>query len=1345
MVSGVKDRSLDFASICALTPERKKFMLFSRPITKEQWVIVTRTHFRPIETLEQLIGETLSMTKGYAVVELVKNKYNGFSILESNSPEEGLRAVATGKAAAYVGYLSSVSYQIKNSNLSNLKIASDAGFPTVPLHICIRANAPRLVSMINKSLKSIPMEKKDAIHSKWSPVKIESVSQGFLDIRFIGTVFITALLVFCFLSLAMIRVSRHEGLSRQFGSARFRNGVIATQAGLMLLIVILALWALEENRTKLVENRLSELKTVLKTTTDRLHLWLETEMLNLDHIAESYELNSIVEALLKVPPVANDLRDSPAQKLARRFFLKTHKNFKQGNLTIINENRINLSSGRDEVLGHENLIASQRPDLLTRVFQGETRFVPHIEIASLSGLSGQKEQQTKPAMSVISPIRNQQNNIIGALIATLDPGSSFSQVFHFGQFGMSGESYAFDRAGRLFSESRFNDHLRKIHLIKPGQQSSLNIEIRDPGGNMVTGFRSSIPRKDQPLTRMAGSAIEGNAGEDMEGYRDYRGVLVVGVWRWDHTFDIGMTTEIDWDEALGAYRLMRFTVLIVLSLSLILAFGGTTFTLFLSERASTILRQSRDDLERLVKERTFELTQSEKKFRTFIESTSEAYLLFSDQFMECNQAACHLWEASREEIIGYNPSDFSPEFQPTGVHSSDYLKERLDAALAGQEQVFDWQFLSKKGHTIEVEVILKAIDYKQRRVVLTTFRDITERKRNAQKLHQQNQLLDAIINNVHNIVVYAKDCSGTYLLINDYYEEAVGVSRKEVIGKTDRDFLPGEVAEELRKTDQGIIASGKAIILREDVPHPDGTFHYYQTVKTPLRDLDGSIIGIVGLSTDFTSLHKAKEEVEAAHEAKSVFLASISHELRTPLNAILGFSDLLMQDSKMSQKQQESLVTIHRSGEHLLNMISDLLDFSKIESNSVGLNVTSTNLSALHEEVIFMNREMALSNGTRLNLEQGQDFPYLVVMDGGKLRQVLINLVSNAIKFTENGTVSLRVSGEFHKKHVHLSYEIEDTGVGINQDQLEGIFKPFVQTGSEAQKQKGTGLGLAISQRLIGLLGGTIRVESEIGKGSIFSFDLKVKLGETVISDASAGRTSKIIELREDQSPCRILLVDDSLDHLRLLRKQLEPVGFQIHTASSGKEALEEFELWEPHLIWMDLNMPVMDGLQAADRIRRLSGGENVKILALTTGSKEVDKESVFKAGCDDLCQKPYEIENLLVTMAKHLDISYTYEADFSSEGSIRASTEMDEQESLANTNLLDLHSDFKELAGLLRDSDTRALEVSEAIEERMKDDLQDQRLNKVLKMVKRFEFEESLVILKELADEMKLELDLRS
>ena len=411
------------------------------------------------------------------------------------------------------------------------------------------------------------------------------------------------------------------------------------------------------------------------------------------------------------------------------------------------------------------------------------------------------------------------------------------------------------------------------------------------------------------------------------------------------------------------------------------------------------------------------------------------------------------------------------------------------------------------------------------------------------------------------------------------------------------------------------------------------------------------------LEESIAKTEAALAQAQNANQAKSRFLANMSHELRTPLNAILGFTQLMTRDSSIGAEQQENLKIINRSGEHLLKLINDILEMSKIEVGQMTLNETQFDLHAMLKSIEEMLRLKANAKNINLSFNIGSTVPRIISTDEGKLRQILINLLGNALKFTQAGSIVLNVRRE-HKQAsaieemnflftdtYNLYFAVEDTGPGIEPEEIQQLFTPFEQTKVGRVSNEGTGLGLSICHKFVELMGGELKVESKINQGSVFYFQLTLREQDKAAIEKE--EQGKVIALTDGQPTYRILAVDDVTASRLLLNKLLTCIGFEVREAGDGQQAIALWQEWQPDLILMDMRMPIIDGYEATRLIKEQIAqkkGKDTIIIALTASAFEEERVKILSAGCDDFMRKPFQEGELLTKIGQYLNVEYLYE-----------------------------------------------------------------------------------------------------
>jgi len=623
-----------------------------------------------------------------------------------------------------------------------------------------------------------------------------------------------------------------------------------------------------------------------------------------------------------------------------------------------------------------------------------------------------------------------------------------------------------------------------------------------------------------------------------------------------------------------------------------------------------------------------------------------------------------IFNVGAERMLGYAAADVMNKITPADISDPQEVIARAKALSAelgtmitpgfealvfkasrGIEDIYELTYIRKDGSRFPAVVSVTALRDDQNAIIgyLLIGTDNAARKQvEAERMlldqrvrDQQFYTRSLIESNIDALIT--TDPRGIITDVNKQMEALTGCTRDELIGAPFKDyFTDPERAEagiklvlgERKLTDYELTArarDGKETV----VSYNASTFH----------DRDRKLQGVFAAARDVTERKRYEQSLQQANRAKSVFLANMSHEIRTPMNAILGFSQLMLRDQDLTTQQCQYLGTINRSGEHLLALINDILEMSKIEAGRTTLNPSTFDLPALLKDLEMMFRIRTDEKQLSFSVEMIGDVPQYIVTDINKLRQVFINVLGNAVKFTEQGGVGLRVRADRER------VEIEDTGAGISPDEQDKLFRHFVQTKTGQQAGTGTGLGLAISREFVRLMGGDITLSSQVGKGSVFVIRLPLKEGQAQAVQAK-DRPRHVLRLQPGQAECRVLIADDIEDNRQLLAQLLAPVGFETRLASNGVEAVHEFEAWRPHLILMDFRMPVMDGREAIRRIRAMPSGKDAKIIAVTASAMDENRQELIAIGADDFISKPFREVELFQKIHTHVGVEYVYAED---------------------------------------------------------------------------------------------------
>jgi PAS domain S-box-containing protein len=644
------------------------------------------------------------------------------------------------------------------------------------------------------------------------------------------------------------------------------------------------------------------------------------------------------------------------------------------------------------------------------------------------------------------------------------------------------------------------------------------------------------------------------------------------------------------------------------------------------------------------------LRESEEKFAKAFRSSPDGMALLSNdtyKHIDVNNKWTEITGYTREEAIGAAPSDLN-----LWVDLNE--RDRMLEILGVEGRVFNYEanFVTKEGKKFTGLISSETIEFGGNVFAIYAVKDISDRKIIEENIKESEKKYRDLVESA-NCIILRWDTQGRICFLNDYGLRFFGYQLEDIIGSYILDTFVSSKdvsGEDLRNMIAEICCTPEKYQLNENENIcKDGRRVWVTWSNKPIYDDQGKLIEILSVGTDITDrkqaekeLQSAKEVADTANRAKSEFLANMSHELRTPLNGILGYAQILKRGYD-PDKHKAGLEVIQRSGEHLLTLLNDILDLSKIEAKKLELNPSVFDFPKLLQSITDIFQLQVRAKDVELIYQPLTTLPTTMYGDEKRLRQVLINLFGNAVKFTDRGSVSLTVSVHpCEPNHNYkVRFEIADTGVGIDPDKLEEIFLPFQQAGDRARRYSGTGLGLPICQKIVEMMGGKLHVESKLNEGSTFWFEIELTEVPNHIQPILIDSRTITGYLGDRR---KILVVDDKTENRMVLNDLLTPLGFIVAEAIDGYDCLTQAQSFEPDLILLDMVMPQLDGHETTKRLRQLPMFEKTAIVMVSASAFNQDRSLSIAVGCNDFIAKPIDPDTLFYTMRSLLNLDWEYE-----------------------------------------------------------------------------------------------------
>ncbi|RJX75170.1 response regulator [Vibrio sinensis] len=1244
---------------------REAYGQFSAPYVLVRELFFVKDQDEQFILVSDLANATVAISAGYVTASQVKDLYPNMKILEAEGIGEAVNAVFDGRADAVLGAESVILNWLSQNQMSGLHAINEDVFSPASLHIWTQKQTPLLHSIVQKGLDSLELEALILKQNGWNVQKQKSPQSTGSNVSFNQSLKYVIVAVSLMIVLLMFLISRvfrvsDKQLADKLNSVSFKRSVIIVQVGLCVALLTTAMIVTRYAERQSIESINDSLSTVLASAHKRIVGWVDLELDSLSQLGRNPTLVELTQELLKVPRTSDALKNAPLQHQLRQFIQSQAGLSNSFGYFIISPDSISLSSRRDSNIGSINLIQLKRPDLMQSVLAGQSVFIPPIKSDVELGLDN--KELNPPTMFFAVPIINASGEVIAVLTKRVNFDGIFSSVLSAGFIGKSGETYAIDQSGVLLSNVRFEDQLKQVGLLESHQRSSLNIRIADPG-NDLSNYSGVIPantdsgevktvKQNWPLTVMAQGVSERMSGRNLEGYNDYRGIPVVGNWVWDEKLNLGITAEMDVEEAFALLRTFKITVWSILSIALILMMGTSLFTLRIGTRATGALARSQAELEAQVVERTSELQINAERTRTIIDNASDGIIVVNRQgiIVEFSPAA--------EDIFGYRADEvLSTETLIDSLMPRPFHQVYLELVAKGDTSshlLMELIGYKKNGEEIELEIAISEAVLAGECLFTGIVRDATERKEAERELMLAKQKAeeatqaksDFLANMSHEIRTPMNAIIGM-----SYLAMQTELNRKQAnyLGKiqTSAESLLGIINDIL---DFSKIEAGKLDLEKMEFDLENTIEHLVQMVSQRIQekniellvDLDPllprQLIGdplrlgqvLLNLTNNAIKFTDSGEII-----VKVILLESDNDDVVLKFSVTdtgIGMTDEQMSRLFQSFSQADASTTRKYGGTGLGLTISKTL--SELMNGSIGveseLGKGSTFFFTAQLGVVQAVRDQ--THGT----DSLEDISVLIVDDSMAARGILFGLCKSLnfkAEVASSGAEALEQIAAAQQMERPFDIILADwkmpnmDGIELGRQiaLLPNLNKPpyFVMvTAYDRDEIKAQLNGVKVDATITKPVSSStlhdtlLGVVSQQGRPSFPSITTKLDLS---IAQGIAG--------------ARILLVEDNLINQEIAIELLHLAGLDVMTADNGQQAVEMVEKHTFDLVLMDIQMPVMDGYQATKTIRSTGQYDALPIIAMTANAMSGDREKCLAAGMNDHLPKPINPNQVFKTL----------------------------------------------------------------------------------------------------------------
>jgi len=1252
VLDAVKQQQVDVLPAVTNTLKRREFMAFTRPYITLPMAVMTRREHKAVSGLKDLTNETVALVKDYAETNDILHDYPGIKPLLAPAPLAALKAVAFGKADAVVVNIGVGSYLSQKYSLLNLRVAAKVAVKNERLSFGVRKDWPILVGILDKALAAIPTSTRQEILNRWVVVARAGTLQAAdagkdIDYDFVSTIAVLLLLLVLVLAIVNRIVMKSRG--GDYSSKLLQRTVLSANVLVFIGVAVGAWYGLQRMERDVRSNVGDTLQTVLSTAHKILSVWTHDNEQALNWLASDAVVREQTRRLLAEPHRRDALLHSRARAALQARLRQLTKNYQlehinqQGVFVTAPDGDIIASSHAEEIGGKTPLSAGAHA-LLARAFGGEELLVPPVHDAAGHLASG---------MAFLSHVRDAGGKVLAVLGVRVDPGKEFSRFVHMGRLGKSGETYAVDAGGLMLTESRFDKELEKIGLLKPERKSALHIQVRDPGGNMLEGFRPARPRSQQPLTRMAAAIAAGQDGLDIQGYPDYRGVPVLGAWLWDAELGIGLTTEIDEAEALEVFYNIRFAILLMLAIAGVAILFMTALFLWVSVNAT---RQ----LESQVRQRTRELAESKAQLQGILDySPAVIYLKDSDgKYLLVNKSWCRVTGKSEEEAIGRHDSEVFPAevAETLAGNDRDVLQSGKPLSLEevvpladGSERVYishKFPLLDEHGRAFAVggvSVDITKVKALQKELIAAKEKaeEATKAKGDflANMSHEIRTPMNAIIGLSH-LALGTKLTPKQHDYISKVYnagQSLLGIINdildfsKIEAGKLDMETIDFDLQEVLDNLTSlvALKASEKGLEFLIDLPADVPT----SLVGDPLR-LGQILVNLSNNAVKFTE--QGEITVAITPEGTDDDKVRLRFEVR---DTGIGMTE--EQRGKLFQafSQADTSTTRKYGGTGLGLTISKRL--VEMMGGEIGVDSEHGKGSTFYFTAKF-GRSGSKIRKRQIIPNDLQGMRVLIVDDNATSREIMAGFM-DAFSFEYDEAASgpeaiqeLETAQEDNPyRLVLMDWKMPgmngiEAGRHIKQHKKLKTIPAIIMVSAYGREEL---MKEAKAAELDGYLVKPV-TQSMLFDTIMFAFDKETE-GAPVSS-----RIGATPEIADHVRGAHLLLVEDNEINQQVARELLEQAGISVAIANNGKESVDALKNEGFDGVLMDLQMPVMGGIEATQEIRKDEKFRDLPIIAMTANAMAGDREKCIEAGMNDHVAKPIDIKELFEVLDKWITAS---------------------------------------------------------------------------------------------------------